>query len=32
MKKSEIRSRVRTLLENYMEDEKPEMNRRYDVC
>ena len=26
MKKSQIRSRVRTLLENYMEDEKSEMN------
>ena len=26
MKKSEIRSRVRTLLENYMEDERSEMN------
>lgn len=26
MKKSQIRSRVRTLLENYMEGEKPEMN------
>ena len=26
MKKSHIRSRVRTLLENYMEDEKSEMN------